>query len=81
MENELISKETEEKIINDLKQLAESGKKGSIKLSDYINTKQQTSCLDFAMLYESSDVLQYLVQEQRQKGVRIDIDENEIFVS
>lgn len=80
MENELISQQTEEKIIKDLKQIIESKKTGKVMLSGYMNTDKAMACLDFAMLYESSEALQYFISEQRLKGVNIEIEEDNISV-
>lgn len=79
MENELISKEAEEKIAKDLENIIESKKPGKVLLSDYMNNSKM-ACLDFAMLYESSSFLQYFVKEQRSKGVNIEILEDSIAV-
>lgn len=74
MENELISKETEDRMIHDLGRIIDSKSKGKIYLRDYVDNPD--ACMDFAMLYESSDELQYFIREQRIKGVRIEIGED-----
>lgn len=80
MENELISQQTEEKLINDLKKIIESRKPGKIQLSDYINSGLDMACMDFAMLYESSSALQYFINDQRSKGINIQVEEDDISV-
>lgn len=80
MENELISPQTEENLIDDLEKLIESKKPGKILLIDYINSGRDMACMDFAMLYESSPALRYFIKEQQQKGVIIQIEEDSIFV-
>jgi len=81
MENELISQQTEDKIIKDLKQIIDSRKKGKIILSDYMDVEDDMACLDFAMLYEGSEALQYFINDQRFKGVQIEIEEDNISVN
>ena len=78
MENELISKQTENRMINDLKKIIESKNSGKIYLKDYVNNP--AACMDFAMLYESSDDLQYIIREQRAKGLKIEVQEDSIDV-
>ena len=80
MENELISPQTEEKLIGDLKKLIETKKPGKIQLVDYMNSGIDMACMDFAMLYESSSALLYFIREQQQKGVHIQIEEDSISV-
>ncbi|NDV45778.1 hypothetical protein D0T49_01765 [Paludibacter sp. 221] len=79
MENALISKATENKIISDLQKIIESGKKGKVMLADYVGANQG-ACMDFAVLYEASDDLRYFIKEQQVKGAKIDIQEDSILV-
>lgn len=79
MENELISTQSEEKLLRDLEKIVESKKPGKILLSDYINNGM--ACMDFAMLYESLDSLQYAVKEYTAKGVKINLEEESISVN
>lgn len=78
MENELISNETEQKIIGDLKDVIKKGS-GRIDLETYLGGIKG-ACMDFAVIYESSDEIQCFVNEQRQKGVNIQVNENNISV-
>lgn len=77
MENALISKQTEKKIINDLKDIIEKGGKGEILLTDYVDNNIG-ACMDFAMLYEASDEVQYFIKQQKQQGIGIEIEEDAI---
>ncbi|MDR1729684.1 MAG: hypothetical protein LBR52_03385 [Prevotellaceae bacterium] len=80
MENELISNKVENKIIADLKGLIESKKQGKIMLSDYLDIKSTGACNDFASVYEASDKLHYFIKQQREKGIAIEVRENDISV-
>jgi hypothetical protein len=79
MENELISQHTEKRIIADLKLIIEKGEPGKVFLKDYIKY-EENSCMDFAMIYEASDDLRYFIEEERIKGVDIEIEQDNIAV-
>ncbi len=79
MENEMIPRQTEQKIITDLERMIKSGKKGSLLLSDYVDDNWG-ACMDFAMLYEASDDLGYFVNQQREQGVSVKVEEDRISV-
>ena len=79
MENELISKEVETKIIEDLKKVIDSKKSGKIRITSYLNA-DRGACVDFAMVYEASDALRYFIEEQKRKGLAIDVQEDSISV-
>jgi len=80
MENRLISKETEQQMISDLKKLVDNKMSGEISLSDYMNVNDAGACMDFAMIYESADDLQRFIKNEIQKGSRIEIAEKQIQV-
>jgi serine/threonine-protein kinase RIO1 len=79
MEDELISQLMEKRIIKDLKYLIGTGEPGKIYLGDYIMNNND-ACMDFAMFYESSDDLQYFIEQERLKGVEIEVEEDNISV-
>lgn len=81
MENELISPKVEQRILGDLRRLIDTKKAGELPLKNYIDPAKTGACTDFAMIYESSDALQALVREARQKGVEVEIGESEIVIS
>ncbi len=80
MENELISNEVESKIIADLKRLIDSKKQGKIMLGNYLDIKNVGACIDFASVYEASDGIRYFIEQQREKGIAIEVRENDILV-
>ncbi len=79
MENELISNEIENKIIEDLKKLIDSKKSGKVMIGNYLKTDKD-SCIDFAAIYEASDDLRYFIEEQKKKGIAIEVEEDNISV-
>lgn len=79
MENSVIPRHTEKKIISDLDNIIQHDKKGKVNLDDYVSD-DMGSCFDFAMLYEASDELRDFIQDKRRNGVKIDIQEDSIDV-
>lgn len=77
MENELISNEVENKMIDDLKKIIDKKQAGKIMLKHYVDGNMG-ACMDFAMIYEASSDLQFFINEERRKGVKIEIGEDAI---
>ncbi|MCD7972352.1 MAG: hypothetical protein LUG18_06755 [Candidatus Azobacteroides sp.] len=80
MENELTGQKTIERITDDLKKIIKSNQPGKISLGDYIPEKENTGCMDFAMLYEADDDLRAFINDQKIKGKKIIINEQDISI-
>ncbi len=77
---DVISRQTEERILNDLQRLILAKKPGKIELKKYIDPKEVDACMDFAVIYEASDALQALIRRAMQDGIGIVVGQDRIEV-